>query len=317
MYGVNLAWHHFAGDFGGISQWNQQGVSKDPSVETELAELANNGVNVIRWWMWPDFRGDGVTFDAQDNPTGLGGTALADISRALELAEKYDLYLMLTLFSFDNFRDTRDEAGIRVIGITPIVQDANKRRMLVENVVGPCAAQVASSPNAERVIAWDVINEPEWAMSGPGLYGNDEPFDPQSDLISVTHAEMETFVSDVISALRSNSDALITVGGSAMKWKYAWSNVDIDFHQFHIYDWVDTYWPYSESPEFYGVDDKPVVMGEFPWNGLSSANFATMLASWFTNGYGGAMAWSYSDGGQGNLSEVKGFADAHSCEIQY
>src|SRR5262249_11424000 len=87
VYGVNYAWHSFAGDFGGIPAWNQHGVSAEPAVATELATMAQSGVNVVRWWLWPDFRGDGVVFDGSDTPTGLGGTARADVERALELAD--------------------------------------------------------------------------------------------------------------------------------------------------------------------------------------------------------------------------------------
>ncbi len=317
MYGINYAWHHFAGDFGGISQWNQQGVSGNPAVETDLADLAENGVNAIRWWLWPDFRGDGVTFDDDDNPTGLGQSVPDDLAAALELADRYDLYLMLTLFSFDNFRPARDEAGIFVRGITSMVLDDTKRQMLMDNVVAPFARQVAESPYAQRVIAWDVINEPEWAISGAGLYGDDQPFDPMTELDTVSHEQMETFVRDVITALRSESDALISVGGAAIKWRHAWSNVDTDFHQFHIYDWVDQYWPYTNSPSFYEVDDKPVVMGEFPGSGLSGATYLTVVESWFGNGYAGALGWAYTDGMRGNLTEVKRFADSHACQTQY
>ena len=122
-------------------------------------------------------------------------------------------------------------------------------------MVRPVAQAVAASPYAERVIAWDLINEPEWAIAGPGLYGGDEDFDPDAELETVTHAQMETFVSEAIAVLREESDALITVGGAAMKWKSAWTQVDVDFYQLHIYDWVNGYWPYSMSPSDYGIDD--------------------------------------------------------------
>jgi hypothetical protein len=162
-----------------------------------------------------------------------------------------------------------------------------------------------------------VINEPEWAITGASLYG-DEPFDPMTDGFgAVTHAQMERFVVDVVAALRASSDALITVGGAAMKWRRAWSQVDLDFHQLHIYDWVNQYWPYTGSPQSYGLDDKPVVMGEFPWSGLSGASYATVLESWFGNRYAGALSWAYSDGARGNLAAVKAFADLQRCKTRY
>jgi hypothetical protein len=72
MYGVNYAWNTFAGDFGGIAMWEQAGVSGNEfAVSNDLADMAANGVSVVRWWVWPDFRGDGVSFNG-DTAAGLG-----------------------------------------------------------------------------------------------------------------------------------------------------------------------------------------------------------------------------------------------------
>ena len=316
MYGFNYAWHHFGADIGGLGQWSQLGISQNQAVDTEFGELAAAGVSVLRFWVFPDFRGDGVVFDSMTRPTGLGGTALSDLARLLELAHEHDLYLMLTLFSFDNFHPTRTESGVAIPGIQPLVVDGSARAQLMEQVVRPVAQAVAQSPYADRVIAWDVINEPEWAMYGPSLYGGDEDFDPDPDLQSVTHGEMDAFVADVIAVLREESQALVSVGGAAIKWRHAWSEVDVDFHHFHIYDWVDQYWPYDRSPTDYGLDDKPVVMGEFPAAGLARADYATLLSSFYANGYGGALGWSYSDY-EGSLAPVRAFADQHPCETRY
>ena len=316
MYGVNYAWQNFAGDFGGITQFSQPGVAGNPEVETTLRTFAQNGVSVVRWWMWPDFRGDGVQTDSNGTATGLGGTALADLEAALALAEKYDLYLMLTIFSFDNFGvDLAENRSLYAIA-----RDPAKRAALVDNVVRPFARAAAESSHADRLIAWDVINEPEWAVTGASLYGGDEAFDPQDDLDALTHTEMETFLSDVIAGLRAESGALITVGGTAMKWKSAWSMLDLDFYQFHMYDWINMYWPYDRSPSEYGVAAKPVVMGEFPPAGLDSGaiSYRNLIDSWYADGYAGALAWRDTSGQfTVNFTEVKAFADAHACETKY
>jgi hypothetical protein len=318
MYGINYAWHNFAADFGGNHAWNQPGLSAEPAVETELQKMASNGVNVVRWWLWPDFRGDGVTFDSSDTPTGLGGTALADIARALELAERNNIYLMLTPFSFDNFRPTRMDSGILVRGIKPMVIDDNKRRALMDNVVAPLARAVESSPFHQRMVAWDMINEPEWAVTGPSLYGGDPAFDPMDELEPITHVQMETFLRDVLKTLRANNGALVTVGGTAIKWAHAWSMLDLDFHQFHMYDWVNMYWPYDKSPMMYGLGNKPVVMGEFPVTGLSNVSYSKLVESWFGNGYAGALGWAFNDKSfNADFTAIKGFADARTCETRY
>ncbi len=102
-----------------------------------------------------------------------------------------------------------------------------------------------------------------------------------------------------------------------MKWKSAWTQNDVDFYQLHIYDWVNDYWPYSMSPSDYGIDDKPVVMGEYPMGGLAAADFATMTESWFTNGYAGALSWQYDEATAEQLDAVAAFAAEHTCETRY
>jgi hypothetical protein len=309
MYGVNYAWENFAGDFGG---GNRGIAATRNTIDTTLQQMASNGVNVIRWWVWPNFTGNGVSFDGGGTPTGLTSTTLADLGALLELAEQHDIYLMLTLFSFDNFK-TMLPANRRM---DTIALDANLRAGLVNNVVRPFARAATEHQYARRVIAWDVINEPEWAVTGPSLYGGDEPFDPTDDLSPITHQQMETLLADVITGLRAESTALVTVGAAAMKWKSAWSELDQDFYQFHIYDWVQQYWPYTTSPAGYGLADKPVVMGEFPPEGLTGASYGQMLDSWYQNGYAGALAWRDATF-RVNYTDVKAFADAHACETQY
>jgi hypothetical protein len=241
---------------------------------------------------------------------------LSDVARALELAEQHNLYLMLTLFSFDNFRPTSNmSGGVRARSIKPLIVDAAQRGNLMEKVVRPFARAVASSPHRDRLIAWDAINEPEWAISGPSMYG-DPMFDLNPDLEGVSHAQMETFLRDVLAVLRAESKALLSIGSAAIKWRHAWERLDVDFDQFHIYDWVDMSWPYDRSPSDYGLQQRPVVMGEFPAAGLTRAPYGTMLQSWFGNGYAGALAWAYTDG-LSSLSEVKRFGAQHACELAF
>jgi len=219
---------------------------------------------------------------------------------------------MLTLFSFDGFKTSVPKANMSVFAT-----DAARRQALVTNVIRPFARAAQASPNSRRLIAWDVINEPEWSVSGASMYGGDEAFDPQDNMQTVSHAQMETLLRDVIAGLRAESSALVTIGGAAMKWKNAWSRLDQDFYQFHIYDWVHTGgWPYNRTPSQYGVAGKPVVMGEFPPTGVGGANFRTVVDYWYGNGYAGALPWQ-DNTYVINFPNVKSFADAHACESQY
>ena len=315
--GVNYAWHTFAGDFGGIPAWSQGGVSADEATySAELGQMADNGVSVIRWWMFPDFRGGGVEFGGGGDPTGLSATAVADIAKALELAEARDVYLVLTIFSFDNFYPDRDEAGIAIRGMAPMVTSATRRATLVDAVVRGAARAVAASPHRRRLLGWDVINEPEWAVAPTGNAPGGQDFDPNPDLTAVSLADMTALITESVAALREETpDALTSVGWAAAKWSWAFASVDVDFHQPHIYAWVNDYWPYTLSPAELGYGDKPIVMGEFylaqmPFE--SGDTYGQILGSWWDNGYAGAWAWQFIEQ-QSNLGLVKAFADEKGC----
>jgi hypothetical protein len=263
------------------------------------------GVDVVRWWLFPRFLADGITWAADDTPAGVGGTLTADLQAALELAAQHDVYLVLTPFSFDNFRPTADESGVNSRGIRPMVVEAGARERLLANLVVPVAQAVAASPYAARVLAWDLINEPEWAMSGPSLYG-DPDFEPMNGLETVTHAQMETFLADLAEALRASSGAQVTVGRAGIKWGHAWTRLGLDFYALHYYDWVYEWFPYQDpqfAPAAYGLDDRPVVMGEFPMQGLSATgghparSLLELTSDLWSYGYAGALAWAYNDPG--------------------
>jgi len=313
FFGMNYAWADFGADFGGISVWGQQGISgRTDEHALNLSTMRKSGSGVLRWWVMPDFRSDGVVFDSSDKPTGLGGTMTDDLEEALRLADEADIYLMLCLFSFDAFRSTQTIGGQKIVGIAPLVRDATSRAMLIENVVRPLARIAKNSPYAHRLVSWDVINEPEWAMSGSSPYG-DPNYDPMADLDAVSHEEMETFVREVTSALHEETDSLVTVGSAAVKWAHAWKNVGIDFYQPHVYDWIDQYWPYDNPPSKYDLADKPVVIGEFPVEGLSSASLGTMLETLYEVGYAGAMPWDFHLAKPADFSTMAAFAMNHQC----
>lgn len=321
LHGVNYAWHNFGGDFGGIPAYSQDGVAKtSSSVNKELADMKTHGASVIRWWVFPDFRGAGVTFSADNTPTGLGATFKNDLLKALELADKNDVYLMLTMFSFDGFKPTKTVDGANIRSLSPIATDATKRKALMENVIRPMVKIAESSPYKKRLMTWELINEPEWAMTGKSKYDDPDYECSKSEMECVTHAQMETFLADLAKIVREESKALVSVGGAAIKWKAAWTKLDLDYYQFHMYDWVNTYYPYTKSPKDWSLTDKPIVMGEFPFDGVTGADANKLLSSWFTNGYGGAMGWAVTDGAfnwSGNRATVKGFADLHACETHY
>ncbi len=330
VLGTNWAWHNYAADFGGISPWSMAGVSQSASAyQADLSAMTAKKVNVIRWWMFPRLDSSGITFGSDDVPTGIGGTLVADLEKAMELAEQNDVYLMLTLFSFNNFQPTADETGVHHIGLEPIIVDADKRKRLIQNLVTPVAAAVEASSRKARVLAWDIINEPEWAMTGQNEYGG-PAFEPTSGLQAVTHSQMETFVSEVAAALHGSSGAPVSVGCAAIKWASAWSHVPVDFYQLHYYDWVYEWFPYTTyTLQSENLTDKPVVLGEFPNAGLSAIDSKSLpartasqfAADLWAAGYAGALSWAYSDTSNTAFAwsslDLETFEASHVCETKF
>ncbi|MGO9837522.1 MAG: endo-1,4-beta-glucanase [Polyangiaceae bacterium] len=326
LYGVNYAWKNWVADFGGVSAWGETGVSQNESaITTDLQTMHGKGVDVIRWWMLQQLEGDAVQFDSNGNVTGTGGTLIADIQAALSLAAQVGVHYNFTLFSFDDFAPSGTSSGATLHGMNPIVTSQSQLAALM-NVVKTVAQTVESSPNKDRVVSWDVINEPEWAISDSDSYG-DPAFSPNSSYQAVTFAQMQTFIAAVVTTLHANSSAPVSVGGAAIKWAQAWSQVDLDYYTFHMYDWVNQYYPYDNSLASYGVTGKPTVMGEFPLAGLVAVNgnpavpLSTMLTTLFTLGYAGAMPWAFNDTCCGSFStagpDMQAFASAHPCVTQF
>jgi hypothetical protein len=305
---VNWAWGSFGSDFG--SARNGVATRRAQRLAT-LQDMRANGVDVVRWWVFPNFTGGGVTFDGNNAPTGLGGTTAADVAAALDIAAEAGVRLELTLFSFDNFKTNL------AINLAPIISDSAKLAALMNNVVTPFAGEVNKSANRDRVVSWDVINEPEWAISGDD--GVDPAFTPQTTVTTVSYATMKTFVVAAVDALHAASDRPVTVGGAAIKWAKAWAGVG-DFYTFHMYDWINMSYPYNRSLAQYGVTDKPVVLGEFPVQGLTGVPYATLVRTIFDMGYAGALAWAVSDANfpwAPNKASLKAFADQKGCVVRY
>jgi len=122
MYGVNYAWGNFGTDFGGLAAWNQKGVAgSQATYTTSLTDMANNGVDVVRWWMFPSLSSDSIKLDSSKSPTGLGATVVSDINAALAIAAQLDIHIKLTLFSFDSFWADYTSGGVTFPSIQPIV----------------------------------------------------------------------------------------------------------------------------------------------------------------------------------------------------
>jgi|CZKU01.1.fsa_nt_gi hypothetical protein len=331
LFGENYAWQNWGYDFGGGSS----GVAGDATtVKAALQDMQSHGADVIRWWMFQELNGNnGVELDSSGIPTGHArGTLVTDIQAALSIAAAVGVHYNFTLFSFDNFVLSSGRHDLAPI----ITSDTNRAKLM--QFVALVAQIVESDPNKDRVVSWDVINEPEWALGGMDgdadasvSTGMDPYADPAFNGGSagkvydlVTFLQMQTFVKDTVTALHKNSSALVTVGSAAAKWKDAWKQCGLDYYTVHMYDWVNQYYPYTTPVASFGFT-LPVVLGEFPNDGLNGVPYATLLSAIFGKsvGYAGAMSWAYTDqsfpwtGANGGAANERAFASTAPCVTKF
>ncbi len=268
LNGINYPWKVYGGDFGGIKRWKKTGIATNyQTYDREFALIKNTGSRVVRWWMFPDLRGDGIRIE--DGQVQAGPTLMNDVQAALKLAEKHDLYLVLCLFSFEAFAPERTDGGIRIRNLEDILADANLRESLLKNVIGPLARAIEQSPYGNRLLAFDLINEPEWALKGKNPYG-DPVYYPLDSVRPVSHEFMEAFLLDLSYAIREHGSARITVGQAAPRWPRAWKKLNLDFYQWHIYSWMEEKAIYREAAPTELC--APIVFGEAPVGPLISGD---------------------------------------------
>jgi hypothetical protein len=189
--------------------------------------------------------------------------------------------------------------------------------------------------NSNNLFAWEIINEPEWSIKGPG-----------TTVQLVSDKEMVRFCGMIAEAIHENSDKMVTVGSACLKWHssrqgpaeaHYWSDSSfqaaynkpkayLDFYQIHYYDWMWNpdwgYDPFQESrtPAYWKLD-KPTIIGEWP-AATGKYTVKQMVDAAFANGYAGVMPWSYNaKDGFGTWDackeELKAFRDAHASMVDF
>jgi hypothetical protein len=287
LNGANMPWFNWGCDFG----CGAKGGVTDPAVNQQLdkgfAQLSGSGVKVVRWWV---FEGDAwqITRDGSGLPSGINPQVYADMDAALELAKKHDLYFSFTLF--------HGQSNVPQHWLT----DAAARKKLVE-VLTPLFARYKGNP---RLLAWDVMNEPEWDV----WQGK------------IAKEPLQALVKEVATAVHTHSTANVTVGAAMLDGLPMWVGLGLDFYQAHWYDymnggqWCARCTDYATVQQRYGLD-KPLIIGEF-WAGTDT-DAAQRLADFRAKGFAGAFAWSYfsdktHDKLNIDLAAMKNFTGQHA-----
>jgi hypothetical protein len=327
--GINVPWNKFGSDVGTHYEW---GALYSPSFFTMFFQACQNyGVNCVRLWIHCDGR-TSPEFDNNGNVTGQDTNFFSNFDDIFRIAAANNVMIQPCLWSFDMTKDFTSTAG-KYAGLhASLIQDTNKTRSYINNALIPMVKRYANTCN---LFAWEIINEPEWSISGPG-----------NTVQLVSDAEMERFCAMIAEAIHLNSGKMVTVGSACLKWcssnqppaaanywcdssfqaVYKKPKAFLDFYEIHYYDWMfNADWGYDpfqalKTPAYWKLD-KPTIIGECPAQ-AGDYTVQQMVDSAFAHGYAGIMPWSYNaNDGVGSWdackNQLKAFHDSHAQLIDF
>lgn len=246
---------------------------------------------VARVFIFTDGRAS-PEFASSGKVTGLDSYFFEDFDELVAVARRQNILLIPVLLDFSWFDSTAMEGGVQLGGRSDVIRNTAKRQTFLDRALKPIVQRYC---NESQILAWEIINEPEWAM-------RDVPKDPQvgappvGDPVSIS--EMQEFVRLCASTIHSCPSQKVTVGSARRVWLGYWQGLGLDLYQFHWYDKFalasppDAFpWPaYSEL----GLD-KPCFVGEVPTRG-SQHSTEEFLNAAYEGGYEGVLLWSYRAG---------------------
>lgn len=301
--GVNAPWDKW-NDFGGgfnFEFW-----------QDHFQKLHNSGVNAARIWIICN--GDvGMAISADGTFDGATTAHWEDLDNLFYLAEQYQIYIMATVQSFDNFKDQNQNYQ----AWRTLIQDSDKTDMFVDNYIVPLVQRYGKSDYFWSV---DLCNEPDWIVEN-------------EECGKLDWSYLEQYYAKAAAAIHANSDVLVTVGLGMIKYnsdsqqgnkisdselqsvlsgdKYDKSLAYVDFYSTHWYTWMQGMWgyPFSESPTDFGLDNtKPCVIGECPAVASDSDfDITSAYEDAYNNGWNGVFAWKTSgqDDGCGLWQDIQ------------
>ncbi len=277
VVGVNLPWIGYGTDVGASLWFPDGGISRQPAaldrLDRTLASVARDGMAAVRVFLLCDAR-SGVLFDRGGFPLGIDEAVLPDVDAIVSAARRHRVGLIPVLLDFHLCREPTMVGGVQLGGRSRLIAEPDARTAFIDRVLRPVVERCAGD---DTVIAWDVINEPEWCLRGGLLKRHPVSFDA-----------LQRFLGDAVACVQRSARQPVTIG-CAGTWRLDLvAPLGLDFYQVHWYDRFG--WPALARPVAeLGLADRPVILGEFSGR---STRIADVLDAAKRAGYEGALVWS-------------------------
>jgi len=303
--GTNLAWSDYNSDVGS-SPLDENAWRK--AVEGTRAA----GGNAIRWWLFNNMSQSPTIDESTHLVTGPKENTIANMKKALDIAEEYGVMVSMCLFSHNLMEPNQWGIYNEKLDITAnelLFEDAGTKAF-IDNVLIPVVKAIG---NHNALMSWEVFNEPEGMTSECSGWTAKK----------MALAKIQKFTNKVAAAIHAQDpELLVSTGSVNIKYQKYWNDAalidaggeakgTLDFFQTHYYPYYqdDNISPFvntaAQLATKYSYDSKPMIIGEFPASGWKGDTYTTSMAAKtqisteecyrkaFDGGYAGALAWQY------------------------
>ena len=303
--GTNLAWSDYNSDVGD-SPLNENAWRK--AVEGTRAA----GGNSIRWWLFNNMSQSPTIDQTTHLVTGPKENTIANMKKALDIAEEYGVMVSMCLFSHNLMEPNQWGLYSEKLDITAneLLFEDEGTKAFIDNVLNPVVKAIG---NHNALMSWEVFNEPEGMTSECSGWTTKK----------MALAKIQKFTNKVAAAIHTvNPELLVSTGSVNIQYQKYWNDAalfeaggeakgTLDFFQTHYYPYYqnDAVSPFvntaAQMASTYGYDSKPMIIGEFPASGWKGDTYTTSMAAKtqisteecyrkaFDGGYAGALAWQY------------------------